>query len=439
MRQSTLRPILYGLPNSFAGQRGQGRANNRRSRLADATGIVMAVLRFILTLLLVALALAAAAAVAFGTDPALAQRPDGLHWITLTRRLQWPLMSLCLILCVFLIGLVVAGKRRAFWLVALLPVLFFFYQRFADQAYRNMAILDAPTFVAADKATFLKNDSPVVGLIFEETPYAYPVGSLALAPVVVHAESDKRLLLMWSPYGGRARAFVIDHSFKTRELDIVSMPANAMLLYNSRIGQFINAFTGVTLAGERPDGFKAPVETFKTTWKHWRSDHPATKVLASTLSPAGEKLQPIFPTPDADPKIPANTRVTLIDANRPIAIQAERVGGGEPLNLVTGGGLNLLVFRDRAGGKILVFDRAVKGDLFPRFSRKAVGKRPEVALVDADTNSYWTLDGRCVEGYCKGEQLRSLHIEEDISWLTLRTYYPEVELATGPLYVRATR
>src|SRR4051812_6453149 len=218
MRQSSLRPILHAsFLTAVLGQRGHGPPNNQRSRLADAMGIVAAVFRFIFTLLLVVLALAAAAAVAFGTDPKLAQHPDGLHWITLTRRFQWPLMSLCLLLCVFLIGLVVAGKRRAFWLIFLMPVLFFFYQRFAGQAYRNMSILDTPTFVAADKAT-LKNESPVLGLIFEDTPYAYPIGSLALAPVVVHADSDKRLLLMWSPYAGRAQAFVIDHSFKSREL-----------------------------------------------------------------------------------------------------------------------------------------------------------------------------------------------------------------------------
>jgi hypothetical protein len=406
--------------------------------LADAIGIVMSVLRFILTLLLVALACAAAAAVAFGTDPRLAERPDGLHWITLTRRFQWPLMSLCLILCVFLIGLVVAGKRRAFWLVALLPVLFFFYQRFTGQAYRQMAILDAPTFVTPEKATFLKNESPVVGLIFEDTPYAYPVGTLAQAPVVVHADSDKRLILMWSPYAARARAFVIDHSFKTRELDIVSMPANAMLLYNSRIGQFINAFTGTTLSGERPEGFKNSVDTFKTTWKSWRSDHPNTKVLSAAVSSTGEKLQPIFPTPDADPKVPAHTRVTLVDTAQPIAIQPERVSAGEPLNLAAGG-LNLLVFREKGGGKIRAFDRSIKGDLFPRFSRKIVNKRPDVAFVDADTDSFWTLDGRCVEGYCKGEQLRPLHTEDDIAWVTLHTYYPDIELATGPLYVRGVR
>src|SRR5258706_4164256 len=133
-----------------------------RSHPADAMGIVHPVLRFIITLLLVALALASAGVVAFGTHPALAQYPSGLSWITLSRRLQWPLTSLCLVLCVALIALVVGGKRRAVWLVFLAPVLFLFYQRFAGDEFRRMAVLDNPPFVAADKAGFLKGESPAI-------------------------------------------------------------------------------------------------------------------------------------------------------------------------------------------------------------------------------------------------------------------------------------
>jgi hypothetical protein len=407
--------------------------------MADPTGIVLRVVRVILTLLLVVLAIGAAAALAFGTDPALAARPNGLHWITLTRRLQWPLTAGCLLLCITLIGLVVSGKRRAFWLIALIPVLCFFYHRFSGQAYRQMAIVDGPPFVAAEQAAFLADASPVVGLSVEGSAYAYPVGALALAPVVVHAEADKRLIVMWSPYAGRARAFVIDHSVKARELDIVSMPANAMLLYNARIGQFINAFTGATPDGERPDGFKAPVDTHKTTWKAWRSLHPETKVLATAIASYGDKLQPIFPVPGADPRVPYDTRVALIATTRPVALQAERVPlVGEPLNL-TGGDLNLLVFRDRQGGQLKVFDRALKGDLFPRFQRKTGPRQREPAFVDQDTNSTWTLDGKCTDGYCKGEQLRPLHVETDLPWPTLKAWYPDLELLNGPLVVRAPR
>lgn len=383
--------------------------------------------RFLITLLLVALALASAGVVAFGTHPALAQYPRGLDCIVLARRLQWPLTCLCLLLCVALIALVVGGKRRAAWLVVLAPVLFLFYQRFAGQDFRRMAILDNPPLVAIDKAGFLKPESAVIGLVFEGQAYAYPCGALYLAPVVAHADADRRLLLLYSPYAGRARAFVVDSTVKPRELDIVSMPANALLLYNSRIGQFVNAFTGTTPGGERPDGFHAPIEARRTTWREWRTLNPETRVLAAPMSPAGEKVWPRFPARPVALDLPADARVAVLPTTRPVALQPDKFTSAMgPLNL-TAGGSNVLLFRDKASGKLRAFDRAVKGDLFPKFTRKTVPKKPEVAFADSDTASLWTAEGHCVDGYAKGERLRPLTIEEDVSYATLKSFYPGME------------
>ena len=204
--------------------------------------------------------------------------------------------------------MVIAARRSAFWLIVLVPVLFLFYQRFAGDPFRRMAILDGPNFIATDKATFLKPESPVVGLVFEGQPYAYPTASLAAAPVIVHADGDKRLLVMYSPYAGRAEAFVVDNTIKPRELDIVSMPADALLLYNARIGQFINAFTGATLAGEAPEGFKTPIETRRTNWREWRTLHPDSQVLAAGAARPPRSSRPASrpaPSTSSSPSTPA--------------------------------------------------------------------------------------------------------------------------------------
>lgn len=385
------------------------------------------VLRFFTTLLLVALALASAGVVAFGTHPALARYPSGLSWITLSRRLQWPAASLCLLVCVSLIALVIAGKRRAVWLLFLAPILFLFYQRFAGDEFRRMAILDNPPFVGIEKATFLKSDSPVIGLTVEGQPFAYPCGALALAPVIIHSDADKRILVMYSPYAGRAQAFIVDSTIKPRELDIVSMPADALLLYNSRIGQFINAFTGLTTKNERPEGFHTPIETQKMSWREWRTLNPDTKVLGTSISLAAEKPHSRFPPRPVAMELPADARVAVLGTARPVALQTSKFTSPEFLNL-TAGGTNLLIFRDKSTGKLRVFDRAIKGDLFPTFARRTVPKKPDVAFHDTDTDSFWTIEGRCVLGNEKGEQLRPLNIEEDVSYATLKSFYPNLEL-----------
>jgi hypothetical protein len=401
-----------------------------RSHRADGKTIVHPVVRLAITFVLAILTMASAAVVAFGTDPRLAQYPSGMDWITLSRRLQWPLTTLCLALCIGLIALVVSGKRRAGWLLILGPVLFLFYTRFAGDPFRRMAILDNPSFVNFDKASFLKPESPVIGLVFEGQPYAYPTGCLALAPVIAHADADKRLLVMYSPYAGRAQAFVVDNTVKPRELDIVSMPANAMLLYNSRIGQFINAFTGTTLKGERPDGFKTPIETKKMTWREWRTQYPDTQVLATALSPAAEKVVARFPNRPVQLDLPADTRVEVLSSiAHPVALQIGRFGGmGEPLNLTTAGGAHLLVVRTKSGGKPTIFERTIQGDLFPQFKRKTISNKPDVAFVDSDTASLWNIDGRCLDGPAKGEQLKAVRVEEDVPYGTLKSFYPNLEL-----------
>jgi hypothetical protein len=399
----------------------------RGAHPADGRYIVKTLRRFLLTLLLTALALGSAAVVAFGTHPALAKYPQGLDWIVAARRLQWPMMTLCLALCVTLIGLVIAGRRSAFWLIVLMPVLFLFYQRFAGDPLRRMAILDNPAFVGTDKAAFLKNDSQVVGLVLDGEPYAYPVASLAAAPVIAHADGDRRLLVMYSPYAGRAQAFVVDNTIKPRELDIVSMPADALLVYNSRIGQFVNGFTGTTLTGDRPDGFKAPIETRRTSWREWRTLHPDTQVLA-TGSAVNEKIQPRFPARPVALELPRETRVALLSTPHPLAVQVNKLArDGEPLNC-SAGGANLLVYRERGTGRLRAFNRVIAGDLYPRFKRKAVSGKPDVAFTDADTGSLWSIDGRCLDGYAKGEILKPVAVEEDLPYGTLKSFTADLEV-----------
>ena len=69
-----------------------------------------------------------------------------------------------------------------------------------------------------------------------------------------------------------------------------------------------------------------------------------------------------------------------------------------------------------------------QGDLFPQFKRRTIVTKPEVAFIDSDTASLWSVDGRCLEGPAKGEQLRSVKIEEDVPYATLKSFYPNLEL-----------
>src|SRR5437763_1197041 len=85
---------------------------------------------------------AGAAVAAYGTSASWAQYPHGLDLILWSRRLEWPLVTIAILLCLGLIALVIAGKRRAWWLIGLGPILALFAHRFVTDPAGAFSILE---------------------------------------------------------------------------------------------------------------------------------------------------------------------------------------------------------------------------------------------------------------------------------------------------------
>lgn len=387
--------------------------------------------------LLILLATLAAAAVAFGTHPNwVAYAQHGVDMIMLGRRIEWPLTFLAIVLCVVLIGLVAAGRRRVFWLLGLAPVAAMLFHHFSRDPMNGFAIRENPPFAdARAAATLVGDDDYVVGLRFGDNYYAYPYATLYTDPVIFQVDRGRRLLLVWNAFANRAVARVVDKDVRPRELDIVSMPANALLLYNGRLGQFINGLTSTTPAGKPVTGFVSPVATSKVPWKQWRSLHPETRVLAlppryATGLPRRAVL-PYFPVPGshgtADAR--AGCRIVLVDDGQArLALAADRVTD-KPLNL-TVGGTPVLVFRDPQSGQLRAFDRRFDPDLTGEFRPNADPARPNVALVDAATGTGWNWSGVAVDGDARwrGRKLTLVSAEDDLYLDVMKFWYPDLTL-----------
>jgi hypothetical protein len=383
-----------------------------------------------LPLLLSIFATVSAAVVAYGTHPAWAQFRHGLAFILLSRRLQWPLVTLCLLLCLTLLGLIIGGKRRAWWLIALGPVLALFVHRFATDPTGQMFPLDNPSFASADAASFLRDEDYVVGLSFEGQAYAYPYGHLYANPVVVQAEHDKRMMLMWSAYANRAVATYITRDVRARDFDVVSVPANALLLYDTRVGTFVNGVTGLTTAGKKPRGFLSPIETRKMPWGRWRALHPESKVLEpgwATDRMPNVPLLPSRPMPKVADGWPADMAIVLVGAGASPAAVASEALGPAPVNL-RADGVPAFVFRDPASGSPRAFDRRLD-DLAPRFElNQSAGRKG--AFLDVDTDSGWDVNGAAVDprAETKGKRLARVPVEDGLYWGVMKHWYPDLEL-----------
>ena len=214
------------------------------------------------------------------------------------------------------------------------------------------------------------------------------------------------------------------------------MPANALLLYNTRIGQFINVVTGQTPKGEKPDQFRDEVAVAKTTWGAWRSRHPETKVLAPVSAEYADAprlpIRPTWPLPrkagESAPVQPVS--VLVIRAKQAFALRSEQVTTA-PLNL-TAHETPLLVFRDPGTGEIRAFERRID-DLRPQFRPIKDKKRKKADFVDADTNAGWDVNGRVVDGppEMRGKRLAPVLVEDGLYWEVMKHWVPSMELISG--------
>lgn len=376
----------------------------------------------ILPVLILLLAAVGAGVVAYGVDPNWAQYPHGFQFILFSRRFEWPMIALTLLLCIALIGLIVAGKRRAWWLVGLAPILTLLGHRFATNPNNAFLVNADPVFVSADQASFVGPDDSVVGIMDGSDPVAFPFASLYSRPLVVRGLRNQPMTLMWSPFADSATAYRIDRSIQTNELEIVSMPANALLVYNSRIGQFINGVTGLTPDGHAPEGFGSRIQSTKTNWDRWLKAHPNTTVLAppdaGTESPRRAVL-PYYPMPPSAESVESEATVALIVAPSPMAVLDADLPAG-PVNFSNPA---IVIVRDPATGAPIAFDRHVDEDLIPIFSARQFRKFPQAMMTDSDSGSAWTADGRAIDGPMKGKKLKRLEIEDGVYWSVAKYWF----------------
>jgi hypothetical protein len=381
----------------------------------------------LLPILLLFFALLAAAVFAYGTEPIWASlSPHGLDIIIWSRRLEWPLIVTALLLCVGLLIAVVAAKRRVWWLIGLLPVLVLFYHRFTAGPAVGVYCVQDPAFVSIKDAATEAPDDLIVGMIVDNDAYAFRDAALARSPVVITTLREKRVILLWSAFGNRAMAFTVARDLRAEDLEIVSSPDNALLVYNSRLGEFINGITGRTVRGENPSGFHEPIPVIKTTWLSWLADHPDTKLMTGGSATSWNvPNQPRYVMPGSSND---TRRICMVACTQPIAVPSESITD-RPLNLTSGQTSLLLV---RIDGVVHAFNRDLPGDLVPRFAPGIDPKHKTVAWVDSDTNSKWCTAGSVVEGPAEmhGVAMSSIPVEDDLYWNVMKFWYPDLHLAT---------
>ena len=123
----------------------------------------------------------------------------------------------------------------------------------------------------------------------------------------------------------------------------------------------------------------------------------------------------------------AETSILLIHSTPITAIAADSLSNS-PANL-TAGPNRLLIVRDPSTRHLRVFNRNVQQDLFPTFTTRVERSHADVTMIDSDTNTLWSNDGKAIEGPLKGTQLTELAVEEGLYWGVMKYWYPQLVLA----------
>jgi hypothetical protein len=397
----------------------------------------------------------------------------GLALICGVRQFQWPLLAVSLLASVGVMGLVLGQRHSARWMLGLVPVLLLWWVglSFRPLGYMRVAELAAENspMVTAAEATVAKlvgDEDSVVGVVIGGQAIAYPYDQLFLYPVVVQNVRQARAIILWTPDANRVTAAAIDRNVRASELEIVSMPANALLLYNSRNGQFINGLTGQTTGmrqsdrGKTPNGFERPLRVVKTTFGQWKRAYPQSLVtnLPDVNVPAvprpARAILPRFPMPTAGEMAAATTRpaaeepakldpshwqmpVVVIETSPPVAMLPSDVSD-IPLNVNTGP-TPLVVVRDPSTRALRAFERQV-GQRFAAPANLArtggeVVTPPASAtvMVDVATGVGYAINGRPVgvaEGVGEGRivPLVGVPIDENLPWDVLHHHIPTLRL-----------
>jgi len=150
----------------------------------------------------------------------------------------------------------------------------------------------------------------------------------------------------------------------------------------------------------------------------------ALPASAGPAEPVLPKLQ--FPPVAAGPS--GDTRIALLSTPQPCAVLSD-VTIDKMLD-VDGGGASILLVHDPASGRLRGFDRHLKEDLFLTFKPIAhpLRKHPDWAMVDAESQSHWTFDGKALDGPLKGERLHEIAVDDGLYWGVMKFWMPKLEL-----------
>jgi hypothetical protein len=212
---------------------------------------------------------------------------------------------------------------------------------------------------------------------------------------------------------------------------------NGVMVMSHKDGTLYDCLTGKAFDGPRKGDQLAPLPVIETNWGPWLKANPGT--VAYTMKP---QFQPIdIPSsvlaesrrtrPKPDGRLDSEERVfALTLGNESRAWPLKGLGSERRAISVSIGGEDALILWQPATQTAVAFAPETEAKTPQKVRLDRVDSADaDAPFVDSDTNSHWSIIGRCVSGPSKGQTLRWLP-GVTIKWYAWAAEYPETQVAS---------
>lgn len=300
--------------------------------------------------------------------------------------------------------------------------------------------LTNPPLVGADSdhSSYLTDSSRVIGLLDGDTPLAVPHNILWHHEIVnVDDRADRDIAVTYCPLTGSSLAF------DRAAVDGAEFGVSGLLLDNNLVMYDRREREALWPQMKRDAQCGANVGTslemvpvIEMRWDHWKTLHPNTKVLSSQTGhgflysehsyPYGNYEQKnndrlLFDGTPIDERRPPKERLLGIpDGPRGIAFPYGELND-DPIRVIdiTANNKEMVVFWSRDAQAAMAYETSA--------SFSVEGER----IVDDETGSTWTVEGRAIDGARKGDTLEPVQTAYVAFWFAWAVFQPGTKIWTN--------
>jgi len=141
--------------------------------------------------------------------------------------------------------------------------------------------LTRPKLIPPSSAHYLQDDSRVLGISINAEARAYPIALLNWHEIVNDRVGGKDIVISYCPLCGTGVAWSARIHGKTLEFGVSGLLYNSdVLLYDRSTESLWSQIRGDAISGDLKGQKIERLPLTHTSWKHWREQHPHTRVLA---------------------------------------------------------------------------------------------------------------------------------------------------------------